>query len=379
MFYREIGYIKSNDKEGEIMKTKKILTFILTLVMVISITSAAAQTDFIDVPENHPYKAAIDFSFEKGYITGINATTFMPDASLTRAQFAAIWCRALEIEDENHKFTDITRLKKYYDNPVIVLHSLGVVNGTSATKFSPDAFITRDQLAVLAMRTFNLGVANQDAYKQYEDHALIPAWAREGISACINAGVLEGLYDGKNFEPGKSVTRAEMCKLIYNLSVPFYNVTIGSLEGGNITASPTKARPGTTISLTVTPDTGKQLKEGTLKYNDVEISGRTFTMPAADVTITAVFEDKPAALQSIAVTTPPAKTTYTVGEVLDLSGLVVTATYSDNSSKAVTGYTAAPPDSSTLDTAGTVTVTISYTEGTVTKTTTFDVQVNTTS
>lgn len=365
----------SIDKERDIMITKKIFAFFLTLVMAISIT-AAAQADFADVPDNHPYKDAIDFAFEKGYITGINANTFMPDASLTRAQFATIWCRALEIEDENHKFTDITKLKKFYDNPVIVLHSLGVVNGTSSTKFSPEASITRDQLAVLTMRTFNLGVANKDDYKQYADHAKIPGWAHDGVSACINAGVFEGLYDKQNFEPGKAVTRAEVCKLIYNISVPFYNVTIGSLEGGTITAGPTKARPGTTITLTITPDTGKQLKAGTLKYNDTAITGTTFTMPAENVIITAEFEDKPVVLESIAVTTPPAKTTYTVGEKLDLDGLAVTATYSDATTKAVTGYTADPADDSTLDTAGTVTVTISYTEGGVTKTTTFDVTVN---
>lgn len=349
----------------------------LTFVMVISFSTVAAQTTFTDVPDNHPYKAAIDFCYEKGYVTGVNATTFMPDAKLTRAQFATIWCRALEIKDENHKFTDITKLKNYYDNSVIVLYSLGVVNGTSDTTFSPDGFITRDQLAVLTARTFNLGVANQDAYKQYADFASIPSWAHDGVSACINAGVLEGLYDGENYKPGDAVTRAEACKLVYNLSKPSYNVTIGTLEGGTITASPTKAREGTTVTLTITPDTGKQLKEGTLKYNDVQISGTTFTMPAENVVITAEFEDKPVVLDSISVTTPPTKTTYNVGEALDLSGLVVTATYSDDTSKVVTGYTATPADSSTLDTEGTVTITISYTEGAITKTVTFDVQVNT--
>ncbi len=41
-------------------------------------------------------------------------------------------------------------------------------------------------------------------------------------------------------------------------------------------------------------------------------------------------------LESIAVTTPPIKTTYNIGEALDLSGLVVTGTYSDNSTAPVT-------------------------------------------
>ncbi|HYF75431.1 MAG TPA: S-layer homology domain-containing protein, partial [Candidatus Nitrosocosmicus sp.] len=97
------------------MKTKRVFSIILTLVFLLSFSTTAFAAEFTDVPDDHPYKAAIDFAFEKGYITGINETTFKPDAKLTRAEFATIWCRALEIEDTNHKFTDITKLKKYYD------------------------------------------------------------------------------------------------------------------------------------------------------------------------------------------------------------------------------------------------------------------------
>ncbi len=357
------------------MRIKKALAVLITLVMITSLIFVSNAASFTDVPENHPYKAAIDFCQAKGIVQGITTTTFLPDAKLTRAQLATIWCRSLNIKDTNHSFTDITGLKKYYDSSVIVLHSLGTLLGTSDTKFSPDSFFTREQLTLLTMRTYNLGVADKDAYKQYADNASIAKWAQDGISACINAGVLEGLYDEENFKPKEPVTRSEICKLIYNISVPYYNITIGTLEGGTITASHTKARPDTVITLTVTPDEGKQLKNDTLKYNDTDITGTTFVMPAEDVTITAEFEDKPV-LESIAVTTPPAKTSYTVGEVLDLTGLVVTATYSDGSSGVVTEYSTLPASGSTLDTAGTLTITVSYTEGDVTKTTTFDVLVN---
>ena len=63
-------------------------------------------------------------------------------------------------------------------------------------------------------------------------------------------------------------------------------------------------------------------------------------------------------LSSIAVTTAPTKTTYTAGENFDPAGMVVTATYSDSSTAAVTGYTVTDGNSLT---AGTTSVTISYT------------------
>ncbi len=72
-----------------------------------------------------------------------------------------------------------------------------------------------------------------------------------------------------------------------------YTVTVGSLTGGTVTASPTTAAAGTTVNLTVTPNPGWQLKAGTLKYNDGTdhvIPGSSFTMPGKNVTVTAQFE-----------------------------------------------------------------------------------------
>lgn len=73
-----------------------------------------------------------------------------------------------------------------------------------------------------------------------------------------------------------------------------YTVTIGTLSGGMITANPTSATPGTTVNLTITPNSGKQLKAGTLKYNDGNdhfITGTSFVMPPDNVTVTAEFEN----------------------------------------------------------------------------------------
>jgi formylglycine-generating enzyme required for sulfatase activity len=82
------------------------------------------------------------------------------------------------------------------------------------------------------------------------------------------------------------------------LKEPIYTVTIGALTNGTIKASPPSGVKGTLISLTITPETGYRLKAGTLKYNDSsrhDITGTSFTLPAANVTVSAEFES----------TTPP--------------------------------------------------------------------------
>lgn len=85
------------------------------------------------------------------------------------------------------------------------------------------------------------------------------------------------------------------------------------------------------------------------------------------VTKTATQAITVSTLSSIAVTTQPTKTIYEVGDVFDPTGMIVTATWSDNTTSEVTNYTYSPTTAlSSSDT----TITISYTIGGVTKTAT---------
>jgi hypothetical protein len=77
-------------------------------------------------------------------------------------------------------------------------------------------------------------------------------------------------------------------------------------------------------------------------------------------------------LTGISITTQPNITTYAVGGSFDSTGMVVTATYDTGKTKEVTGFTFSPQ---TFSSAGTKTVTISYTENGVTKTATLSVTV----
>lgn len=77
-------------------------------------------------------------------------------------------------------------------------------------------------------------------------------------------------------------------------------------------------------------------------------------------------------LTGISITTQPNTTTYAVGGNFNSTGMVVTATYDTGATKEVTGFTFSPQ---TFSSAGTKTVTISYTENGVTKTATISVTV----
>ena len=96
-----------------------------------------------------------------------------------------------------------------------------------------------------------------------------------------------------------------------------YQITISSMENGNITASPgTEVAEGVEVALTVSPADGYRLKSGSLQVyktgdanTTVALSGNSFRMPAYDVTVMAEFEGIPAPLPPVyyTVTLPSVK------------------------------------------------------------------------
>ena len=87
---------------------------------------------------------------------------------------------------------------------------------------------------------------------------------------------------------------------LYRKAGTKYNVTVSATTNGTVTANPTSAEAGATITLTVTPDAGYVLDALTItdaSSNTVTVTDNEFTMPASDVTVTATFKEneKPAA------------------------------------------------------------------------------------
>lgn len=93
----------------------------------------------------------------------------------------------------------------------------------------------------------------------------------------------------------------------------------------------------------------------------------TVTYKRAGITKTATVAVAVRVLDHIAVTTPPSRTAYFSGETFNKAGMVVTAHYNDGSSATVTGYTYSPTGALNMSS---TTITVSYSEGGVTKTAT---------
>ena len=154
--------------------------------------------------------------------------------------------------------------------------------------------------------------------------------------------------------------------------VPTYNVTFDANGGTDTMAAVSGVSGNYPLPANgFTAPAGKQFKGWAFSADGAVISGTSITV-TGNTTLYAIWENTKA-LSSIAITTPPTKTTYTVGESFDTAGMVVKATYSDGSTATVTDYTVSP--SAALTTSNN-SVTISYTEGGVTQTATQTITVN---
>jgi len=105
-------------------------------------------------------------------------------------------------------------------------------------------------------------------------------------------------------------------------------------------------------------------------------SGATTASGTSSVGSNPAWQQSGATLSTITVNYSSAKTSYALNEPFSTAGLSVTANYSNAPSQIVTSYTTSPAHGTTLSSSGTNTITVSYTENSVTKTATYNVTVS---
>ena len=174
---------------------------------------------FGDVTSGYWARASIDTLLGAGVVDGFPDGTFQPDATLTRAQFVKMLDLTLGLAPGamTTSFTDVAPTA-WYAPDVAAAVAAGLVQGVSATSFAPDASMTREQMAVLVARAMKLTKA---ATLTFSDATSIDGWATAGVQAAVAAAYLNGFPDG-TLQPLGPVTRAQasqvLAKAIANLA-----------------------------------------------------------------------------------------------------------------------------------------------------------------
>lgn len=110
---------------------------------------------FTDVQPSDYYYNAVLWAVEQGITTGLNATTFGPDVTVTRGQVATFLYRAASAAKSNtfNPFTDVKTTAYNYD-AILWAYDNRITTGTSDTTFSPDAYCTRAQIVTFLYRYY---------------------------------------------------------------------------------------------------------------------------------------------------------------------------------------------------------------------------------
>lgn len=186
-------------------------------------TEKLLEVKFKDI-EKHPMKDDIVFLAERGIIEGKTVEKFDPNGDLTRAEFVTLISRVLDLKPKDEKqlpFKDVKE-NSWYHEAVKIAYDYKIVDGTSATTFSPNGKVTREQMAVIVMRILNeKGITPKlkDTGKKlemYKDSEKISSWAVVHMSYGVKYGIVEG-RDETTLSPREVATRAEAAQIIKKL------------------------------------------------------------------------------------------------------------------------------------------------------------------
>ena len=257
-----------------ITRKSKFLSAMLSVCMTFSAVPAVyaagdgAGTSDID---GHWAKTALEEFIKDGYLNGDGNGNYMPNGTMTRAQFSAIVNRILQYKDESadiSKYKDVSA-SAWYRADLAKALAAAYLSGTSADTMSPEASITREQTFVILARILKLDTTDTSALDAYADAADVSDWAKGSVAALIKAGYVSG-DDNKKINPKKALTRAEGVTVLNRSKTALDEhkvITKGVYKDGVYTG--TGAGYGGTMKLQVT------IKDG--KISDIQILSQSET------------------------------------------------------------------------------------------------------
>lgn len=218
-FKPDTGYkvkdVKVNGKSVGAVKTYTIDK--LTVSTRIEVEFTNGKLPFTDVRESDWFYEDVAFAYENGLFAGTSDTTFSPNASMTRAMLVTVLYR-LEGEPSvrgRSGFSDVT-FNSYYEDAVTWAADNGIVNGTSTTTFSPNANVTREQMAAILYRYAQhkkYNTAASSGLNGFTDHASVSGYA----AASLEWAVAEKLVNGSagKLMPTGNATRAQVAAILH--------------------------------------------------------------------------------------------------------------------------------------------------------------------
>ena len=164
----------------------------------------------------------VQYCLSYGLMSGMGNGSFAPGEYTTRAQVAQILYNLHGNPEVSGgtPFTDVPE-GAWYQKAVTWAHSVGIVNGVTATTFSPNANITRQDFVLMLMRYLNnVRMVDRtwkpDDLSRFVDAGSVGFWALDAMKDAVAINAISGVtVDGRLYiQPARNATRAEAAKIL---------------------------------------------------------------------------------------------------------------------------------------------------------------------
>ncbi|MEG1821701.1 MAG: S-layer homology domain-containing protein [Clostridiales bacterium] len=178
------------------------------------------KVSFLDT-ENHWSKDYVGFLASRGVVNGVSIGYFSPDSNVTRGQFIAILHRISKdngVAYTNNPYDDVLK-DQYYYNAVCWGTDAKIINGRSASKFEPNANISREEMATMCCRylnSLNMDLKAVRTGADFSDISSVMPYAVTPVKQCHAAGIINGV-GGNRFDPQANATRGESATIVAGL------------------------------------------------------------------------------------------------------------------------------------------------------------------
>lgn len=186
------------------------------------LTADSSGNRYNDVSTGDWFYPAIEYMSGKGYMTGYSDTRFGPDDALSRAMFVTILYRVSgeKVDTAKTNFTDVPQ-NTWYSEAVAWAVENGITTGTSATAFSPNNPVKREEMAAFLKRYIDTKGINMPEKLVMAgspgDQVTSSSWAKDAVQYAYQYGLLLSIQANHRLRPTDQATRIDAVIAFYNL------------------------------------------------------------------------------------------------------------------------------------------------------------------
>ncbi|MCX7714917.1 MAG: S-layer homology domain-containing protein [Clostridia bacterium] len=183
-------------------------------------SSPSGSGGFTDIG-GHWAESVIMEMYNAGVINGMDATTFAPDAQITRAQFIKLVVATLGLDISAPYSGPCTDVAGHWSASYVqAAEAANIIDANLETGnvLDPDKNITREEMASLVTRAASVkGLdVSGGSIDGFTDKADISDWASNDVAGAVKLGIVNGMTDG-SFAPKAEATRAQAAAMMSRL------------------------------------------------------------------------------------------------------------------------------------------------------------------